>query len=93
MYKICCSDCKEFYIGKTERRLGQRMKEHMINNGSALAKHALSKDHRINFDSACVLACDNYSTRLLVKETLFIKEQHAYKSLNGNIGSYELKLF
>ena len=93
VYKITCADCSEFYIGKTERRLGQRIKEHMSCDNSALRKHSVQTGHRIDFQSASVLACDNLSTRLLIKESLLIKEQMAYKSLNGNVGSFELKLF
>ena len=46
--------------------------------------------HRIDFQSPSVLACDNLSVRLLTKESQIIKEQLAYKSLNGNAGSFEL---
>ena len=93
VYRIGCSDCSEFYIGKTQRRLSQRIKEHMNSDCSALKRHALLKDHVIDFDSVSVLARDNLSTRLLIKETFLIKEQCAHRSLNGNVGSFELKLF
>ena len=93
IYKIKCADCSEFYIGKTERRLCQRIKEHMTSCNSALHKHSMESGHRIDFQSPSVLARDNLSIRLLTKESLLIKEQVAYKSLNGNVGSFELKLF
>ena len=93
VYKIKCAECSEFYIGKTERRLCQRIKEHMTSPNSALRKHSMEAGHRIDFQSPSVLARDNLSIRLLTKESLFIKEQLAYKSLNGNVGSFELKLF
>ena len=85
IYKIRCAECSEFYIGKTERRLCQRIKEHMTSCNSALRKHSMETGHRIDFQSPSVLACDNLSIRLLVKESLFIKEQLAYKSLNGKV--------
>ena len=93
VYLIKCGNCSEFYIGKTERRLSQRVKEHMTSESSALRKHELASGHKIDFDSVSVLACDNHPTRLLIKETLAIKEHCAFKSLNGNMGSFELKLF
>ena len=93
VYLIKCGDCSEFYIGKTERRLSQRVKEHLTCENSALRRHELATDHKIDFDSVSVLACDNHPTRLLIKETLKIKEHCAVNSLNGNMGSFELRLF
>ena len=93
VYKINCKDCSEFYIGKTYRRLSQRIKEHSTSDGSALTKHAITTNHTIDFDNPEVLATDLHHTRLLIKETLKIKDYSAYKSLNGNSGSFDLMLF
>ena len=93
MYKINCKDCNEFYIGKTYRRLSQRIKEHSTTEASALTKHALLTNHTIDFDNPEVLAKDLRHTRLLIKETLKIKELGAFKHLNGNSGSFDLILF
>ena len=41
VYKISCADCCEFYIGKTQRRLSQRIREHRNDDCSALKRHAL----------------------------------------------------
>ena len=93
VYLIKCGNCSEFYIGKTERRLSQRIHEHATCENSALRRHELATDHKIDFDSVSVLASDNHPTRLLIKETLKIKEHCAFNSLNGNMGSFELRLF
>ena len=93
VYRINCADCSEFYIGKTVRRLGQRIKEHTTCNTSALKRHSMATNHAIDFDAPKILASDNFHTRLLIKETLKIKECHANHSLNGNTGSFELRLF
>ena len=93
VYLIKCKNCEEFYVGKTERRLSQRVKEHMTSSNSALRKHVLSSNHEIDFDSVSILARDQHPTRLLIKETLKIKEHSAVNSLNANMGSFELKLF
>ena len=93
VYKISCLDCNQFYIGKTYRRLSQRIKEHSSSETSALTKHALLCNHTIDFRNPEVLAKDLLHTRLLIKETLKIKEHYAYKYLNGNTGSFDLVLF
>ena len=93
VYKINCKDCNEFYVGKTSRRLSQRIKEHSTYEGSALTRHAVTTNHTIDFDNPEVLSKDLLHTRLLIKETLKIKELYAYKSLNGNTGSFDLMLF
>ena len=93
VYRINCTECKEFYIGKTYRRLSQRIKEHSTCEYSALTKHAIMSNHIIDFTNPEVLCRESAHTRLLIKETLKIKELQAYKSLNGNSGSFDLALF
>ena len=93
IYKVNCKDCSDFYVGLTTRRLDQRMKEHASSDSSALFKHQLETDHSIGFDLPDVLASDVCKTRLFIKESLKILELKAFKSLNGNQGSFELKLW
>ena len=93
VYKVECQQCDEFYIGKTIRRLHQRLKEHSEDECSALFKHAMDKQHIINFESPTILARDGHKFRLLVKESLLIMQQKAYASLNGNVGSTPLYLW
>ena len=93
VYKINCKNCNQFYVGKTYRCLSQRIKEHSTLDTSALTKHALLTNHIIDFGNPEVLAGDLHHTRLLIKETLRIKQMCAYKFLNGNTGSFDLHLF
>ena len=92
IYKINCLTCDEFYVGLTSRRLEQRIKEHLSIDSSALMRHSSLTGHRIDFYNPEVLATDVIKSRLCIKETLKIQELCAYRSLNGNQGSYELKL-
>ena len=93
VYHISCADCSAFYIGMTTRRLEERVHEHKKCDDSSLKKHASTTGHTINFSEPRILTSDILKTRLYIKETLKISEFHAYKSLNGNIGSFELKLW
>ena len=93
VYQVNCSQCSEFYVGKTIRTLVQRLNEHASDINSALSKHNAMTGHIINYEQASVVATDICDSRLYVKEALKIRELAAYKSLNGNIGSMELKLW
>ena len=72
VYKVNCSECPDFYIGKTIRILQQRLTEHSKDENSALARHYASTGHTIEFDNPSVLASDNHESRLYVKESLLI---------------------
>ena len=93
VYKVTCKDCESFYVGMTTRRLQQRMQEHSTNETGPLLKHASETSHTVDFTSPEVLATDSFRTRLYIKETLKIVDLCAFKSLNGNCGSFELKLW
>jgi hypothetical protein len=93
IYKVCCNNCSEFYIGKTNRRLETRIKEHKKDVNSALNEHSILTDHDINYMEAQILAKDNNKYRLSIKETLKIHEHFAFSSLNRNVGSLMLKLW
>ena len=88
-----CSECQDFYIGKTIRTLKQRLSEHAKDENNALTKHYAKTGHEIDFSNPLVVASDRYESRLFVKKTLFIRDLSAHLSLNGNIGSQELKLW
>ena len=93
VYKVQCQDCCEFYIGKTIRRLQQRLKEHSEEEYSALYRHANEQKHKIDFERPSILTRDSKDSRLLIKEALLISEHKAYASLNGNVGSTQLHLW
>ena len=93
VYQVNCKDCSAFYVGMTTRRLCQRLSEHKCKDSSALYRHSEESDHVIDFDSPIILDRDNIKTRLLTKETLHIQNTGACKSLNRNLGSFELRLW
>ena len=93
VYKVNCGACNAFYVGMTTRRLQQRLSEHSTQSTSALFRHAEETGHTLCMDTPEIIASDSLKSQLLIKESLKIKELCAYKSLNGNIGSYELHLW
>ena len=93
VYKVSCANCGAFYIGKTKRRLAQRLHEHQQQEYSALYKHSIEQSHAIDFDTPEILAMDKNDFRLNIKEAINIKDQNAQHSLNANIRSCELLLW
>ena len=68
VYKIPCADCGWCYVGETGRCFDTRKKEHVRNvktyaNGSNIAKHAWSFDHRIDFDNSSVIDKGSFRIR------------------------------
>ena len=85
VYKIPCADCDWCYIGETGRCFETRKKEHIRNvktcaNGSNIAKHAWSFDHRIDFDNSSVI--DKGSFR--IRKTLEAWHTSATKHADNN---------
>ena len=93
VYKFACKECPAFYVGMTTRRLSQRLEEHKCTVSSALYRHGGETSHEIDFANPVILDKDSVKTRLLIKETLHIQDTGASKSLNRNVGSFELKLW
>ncbi|KAL9981760.1 hypothetical protein ACROYT_G010507 [Oculina patagonica] len=85
VYKIPCADCDWCYVGETGRCFETRKKEHIRNvktcaNGSNIAKHAWSFDHRIDFESSSVI--DKGSFR--IRKTLEAWHTSATKHADNN---------
>ena len=61
VYSIPCADCNKCYIGQSGRSLSCRMKEHrraVVSgdmNASAIAEHAWTNHHGVNWEEAKVL--------------------------------------
>ena len=77
----------------TQRILQKRINEHSSCETSSVYRHAQLTNHDINFVSPSILAHDNVKLRLQIKETLLIKDESAFNSLNKNIGSFPLTLW
>ena len=85
VYKIPCADCDWCYVGESGRCFETRKKEHIRNvitcaNGSNIAKHAWSFDHRIDFDNSSVI--DKGSFR--IRKTLEAWHTSATKHADNN---------
>ena len=79
--RIPCTNCPQTYIGQTGRTLTQRLKEHQraVRNSdtatSALAEHAHSTGHPVNWTEARVFdTCSYTSRRCLLKSWMIHKE-------------------
>ena len=66
VYKITCGDCEAVYIGETGRTLQKRVTEHKYavrrhDGKNGIAVYAWSSDHRVDWDSAGVVALAPYT--------------------------------
>jgi hypothetical protein len=78
VYEIPCFNCDTKYIGESGRPLRTRLKEHKsyLENSkpekSAVAEHALTLDHKIDFESSRLIAPINFKSLRLNREALEI---------------------
>jgi len=81
VYRIPCKDCDETYIGETGRTLKTRLQEHKrdVRFGhttiNAVAYHAHSQLHQIDWDNAEVVDQEQQFYRRRVKEAIHIRTQ------------------
>ena len=79
VYRINCSDCGEQYIGQTTNSLATRLKqhkaayEHLQGEKSALAEHAISKGHVIDWAHAKVIHRETRWRQRLFAEAIHTK--------------------
>ena len=81
VYSIPCGDCDKTYIGQTGNSFSTRLNQHksalrlLHPEKSALAEHAITKDHQINWDMANIICQEkNY------KKRLFLEAWHSNKN-------------
>ena len=101
VYKIACDKCNLIYYGLTERHTKVRYYDHMgvsIFTGktikgvdTAMKKHCHDENHSINKESFTIIAREENSFHLKIKESLLIKRDKP--TLNNNIYSTPLLLF
>ena len=102
IYRYTCSNCKVTYYGKTFSHFYIRVAEHMgISNltgkrlknvmQSAIYDHLLQCNCTINFDDFDILAAESNKFKLLLKESLLIKDDKPI--LNRTIKSFPFELF
>ena len=86
---------KGLHIGETKRRLGTRLKEHKdtyVRNQtekSAIAEHAWSNDHPINWSGTKILKRASHTMELVMKEAHCIQSMPTDSHFNRD-GGYEL---
>ena len=94
VYKIPCTNSPMVYIGQTGRCLCQRLSEHKRAfratdfNSSALAEHAWSVGHSVDWENTCILSsCPDYHSRV-TKEAMYIRSNnHTLNRDTGNLPS------
>ena len=101
VYKIKCAECNLCYYGLCERHLKVRAFDHLgtsIFTGkpikgvdTAMKSHCRETNHTITMDDISVLARDQNSFYLRIKESLLIKRDKPL--LNNNVYSTPLHLF
>ena len=92
VYSIKCHTCEAEHIGKTERILCHRLKEHRDKDASALKQHADMEKHQIDYENVQILDSADNDTKLRIKELLHILTRGPI--LNKQLGlqsSYEIK--
>ena len=81
IYRFKCKDCDHSYIGKTERIMGNRFKEHIkiptVNtpNPNAPYKHSQMYSHHIDYAGFELLDRADSNFKLCIKEKLYIIEK------------------
>ena len=81
VYCVPCQDCEAVYVGETLRNLTVRLQEHKRHVAagdicrSAVAEHATTCDHRIDWGGAAVLGTEQRWRERKVKEALHISRQ------------------
>ena len=91
VYHIPCTNCTRTYIGQTGRTLTQHLKEHRraVRNAntatSALAEHAHSTGHPVNWTEARVIDTCSYTSRRCLLESWMIHKETNH--LNRELGT------
>ena len=94
MYQIPCAGCPATYVGQTGRCLSKRMKEHRkaVKSGdcanSALAEHAWSHHHPVDWNNVRVLEQQPHLYHRLTLESIHIRSHP--NTLNRNDGTLPL---
>jgi hypothetical protein len=89
VYRVTC-ECGEVYVGQTRRSINTRMKEHkscltkLDDVKSAIAKHAIEEDHKIQWDKIDVLHKERNNKKRLILEAIEVKKNN--KNFNREDG-------
>ena len=95
VYKVNCATCNAEYIGKTERILIHRIKEHTKSDKSACYQHTIDNPgHKMDYENVQVVDRASNDFKLRMKELLHILtgKPELNKQLNAQ-SKYEIKTF
>ena len=67
-------DCDEDYIGKSDRILNQRIKEHLKDKDSHVYQHIITQKHKMDFENIKILDRASTALKLQYKEMLYIRK-------------------
>jgi predicted GIY-YIG superfamily endonuclease len=79
IYRITCKDCEQCYIGESGRTLKTRLKEHRkgiqdLTPSSAVAEHAQSKQHLIDWENVKIIDKESHLMARKIKEAIHIRK-------------------
>lgn len=95
VYEIPCADCNRTYVGQSNRRIHERMWEHIRSvkkgdNTSALSQHLNSTGHNIAFEQTKTIATIANTSERKIRETIEIYKRP--NSLNNREDSKNLNV-
>jgi hypothetical protein len=92
VYHLKCQNCEADYIGKSQRILCHRIKEHRMNKSSACKQHEMTTGHRMDYSNVEILDSADNDFKLKLKELLHIVKRKPIlnKQLNSQ-SNYEIK--
>ena len=93
VYSLKCEECSAQYIGKTERIVFHRMKEHRTKPDSSCFKHTIEyPTHSFNTDKVEILDSADSDKKLKLKELMYINSRKpAINKQHGSQSKHEIK--
>lgn len=87
VYRITCTTCHKVYIGETERRVRQRLHEHLVTQSSHVKRHFDTMHNGVFTYTWTILHCrlQHWHKRLFI-ESHYIN-QHAGNVMNGCVAT------
>lgn len=95
VYKLNC-ECGACYIGETQQYLSKRISSHKSNikfksiHSTALAKHVLEENHKIDFENPEILDTESNFNKRLISEMMYISKNSRAMNHKTDIQSLSL---
>ena len=101
VYKICCQNCNEFYIGETSRNLNKRIYEHKndfktANATNSLVSHYILTNHTFDFQNSAIFAFIHDKNKRIIEACSIthhntIPQREVFFKISPSIGKIKLK--